>query len=56
MNVLVDFKPDARIKLMDYACFQRACFKILRRQVDLVTREGLKPLINQNVLDHSEVI
>lgn len=41
---------------MAYASIQRELSELLQRPVDLVTRDGLKPLIKQAVLDSAEVV
>jgi predicted nucleotidyltransferase len=46
----------ARLGLMAYAGIQRELSELLQRPVDLVTRDGLKPLIKQAVLDNAQVI
>lgn len=56
VDVLVDFEPSARVGLMALARTQRELSELLQRPVDLVTRDGLKPLIRQAVLDSAEVI
>lgn len=56
VDVLVEFEPQARLGLMAYARIQRELSELLQRPVDLVTRDGLKPLIKQDVLDSAEVI
>ncbi len=56
VDVLVEFEPQARLGLMAYAGIQRELSELLQRPVDLVTRDGLKPLIKQAVLDSAEVI
>jgi predicted nucleotidyltransferase len=56
VDVLVEFEPQARLGLVAYASIQRELSELLGRPVDLVTRDGLKPLIKQAVLDSAEVI
>jgi len=56
IDVLVEFEPEARIGLMAFARTQRALSDLLQHPVDLVTPEGLKPLIKQTVLDSAEVL
>ena len=56
IDVLVEFEPQARLGLMAYAGIQNELSELLQRPVDLVTRNGLKPLIKQDVLDSVEVI
>ncbi|MEW5956656.1 MAG: nucleotidyltransferase family protein [Chloroflexota bacterium] len=56
VDVLVEFEPEARIGLLAFARTQRELSELFQRPVDLVTRDGLKPLIKQAVLDQAEVI
>lgn len=56
IDILVEFEPQAQVGLMAFARIQRELSEILQRTIDLVTPEGLKPLIKQTVLDSAEVI
>jgi len=56
VDVLVEFEPEAHIGLLAFARTQRELSELLQRPIDLVTRNGLKPLIKQTVLDGAEVI
>ena len=56
VDLLVEFEPQARLGLVAYASIQRELSDLLQRPVDLVTRDGLKPLIKEAVLDRAEVI
>jgi uncharacterized protein len=58
IDVLVDFEPNAEqeLTLMELAGMQLELSEILEREVDLVLRNGLKPLIKDEVLTNSEVI
>ena len=56
IDILVDFEPDAVIGLMKFARLQRELSVLLRRTVDLVPKDGLKRLIRDEVLAHSEVV
>lgn len=56
VDVLVEFEPEVRLGLMAYAGIQRELSELFQRPVDLVTRDGLKPLIKQAVLDSAQVI
>jgi hypothetical protein len=56
VDILVDFEPEARIGLLAFARIQRELSELLQRPVDLVTRDGLKWVIRQAVLDSAEVI
>ena len=56
IDVLVEFEPQAQVGLMAFARIQRELSEILQRPIDLVTPDGLKPLIKGSVLDSAEVI
>lgn len=56
VDVLVEFEPDAKIGLLAFARTQRDMSELFQRSVDLVTRDGLKPLIKQTVLADAEII
>lgn len=56
IDVLVEFESEARIGLLAFAGIQRDLSELLQRPVDLVTPEGLKPLIKDQVLNNAEVI
>ena len=55
-DFIVDFLPDARIELFEYVGMQLELEDALGRNVDLVTRDGLRPLIRDRVLSESRVI
>ncbi len=56
VDVLVEFKPQAQVGLMAFARMQRELSELLQRPIDLVTPDGLKPLIKRSVLDSAKVI
>lgn len=56
IDVLVEFEPQVRLGLIAYAGIQNELSVLLQRPVDLVTRDGLKPLIKQDVLNSAEFI
>ena len=51
VDLLVQFEPEARIGLMTYARLQRELSEAIGRPVDLVARNGLKPLVRDEVLN-----
>lgn len=55
-DLLVDFDPDARISLFDFARTQVELEELIGSRVDLVDKKGLKPLIRDEVLAEAEVI
>ena len=50
VDVLVDFEPDAQIGFMALGRIQRELSELLKRKVDLVLRDGIKPIIRDAVL------
>jgi uncharacterized protein len=56
VDVLVEFEPRARIGLMALSRMHRELTSLLERPVDLVPKDGLKPVIRQDVLASTEVI
>lgn len=56
IDLLVEFQPDAHIGLLDYAGLMNELSEVLGRKADLVSKQGLKPLIREDVLAESQVI
>ncbi len=56
IDLLVDFFPDAQIGFMAFSRMQRELTELLHRPVDLVSKNGLKPQIRQNILANLQVI
>jgi len=56
IDLLVDFQPDAPGGLLEYAGLMLDLSELLHRQVDLVEREGLKPLLRKTVLSEARTI
>ena len=54
VDVLAEFEPDAQVGFIALSRMQRELSALLRRSVDLVPREGLKPKIREAVLSHTE--
>ncbi len=55
-DVLIEFEPEAQVGFIALSQMQRELSELLQRPVDLVPREGLKPLIREAVLSSSEVV
>lgn len=51
--MLVSFLPDADIDLVDYAGLMLDLSHLLGRKVDLVSKNGPKPLIRASVLEEA---
>ena len=50
------FLPDADIDLVDYAGLMLDLSHLLGRKVDLVSKNGLKPLIRASVLEEARLL
>lgn len=55
-DLLVDFLPDAGIGLIEYSRMQIDLSEILKTKVDLVSKDGLKPIIRDRVIADAKVI
>ena len=56
VDVLVEFEPDAHVGFLALSRLQRELAALLRRPVDVVPKDGLKPLIRESVLSSAEVL
>ena len=56
VDLLVSFEPAARITFLTLARMQRELEVIMGRPVDLVPRDGLKPIIRSQVLATARVL
>src|ERR1039457_1467997 len=56
IDMLVEFLPDAGIDLVDYAGLMLDLSRLLGRKVDLVSKNGLKPLIRASVLEEARLL
>jgi predicted nucleotidyltransferase len=56
VDVLVEFEPEAHVGFMVLSRLQRELAALLQRPVDVVPRDGLKPLIRESVLSSAEVL
>ena len=56
IDLLVEFLPNAQIDLVDYAGLMLDLSKLLARKVDLVSKNGLKPLIRDSVLEEARLV
>lgn len=56
VDILVEFEPDAEVGFVTLSRMQRELSAILRRRVDLVPKNGLKPLIRESVLSSKEIL
>jgi predicted nucleotidyltransferase len=56
VDLLVSFEPAARVTFLTLARMQREFEALLRRKVDLVPKDGLKPGIRNHVLVTARVL
>jgi len=56
VDVLVEVIADARFSLVDLVAVKDFLEDRLGRPVDVVTKEGLEPLIRDRVLDEAEAV
>jgi predicted nucleotidyltransferase len=56
IDMLVEFLPDAGIDLVEYAGLMLDLSHLLGRKVDLVSKNGLKPLIRASVLAEARLL
>ena len=53
IDLLVEFLPEAEVDLVDHAGLMLDLADLLGRKVDLVSKNGLKPLIRASVLEEA---
>jgi uncharacterized protein len=56
VDLLVSFQPGARVTFATLARMQRELEALLGRKVDLVPKDGLKPVIRDHVLATARVL
>ncbi len=56
IDLLVEFLPDAEADLVDHAALMLDLADLLGRKVDLVSKNGLKPLIRAWVLEEARLL
>lgn len=56
IDLLITFKPDARVGFLALARAQHELEDLLGRKVDLVPKRGLKPAIRDSVLATARVL
>ena len=56
IDMLVEFLPEAGIDLVDYAGLMLDLSHLTGRKVDLVSKNGLKPLIRASVLEEARLL
>lgn len=56
IDLLVEFEPEAKIGFLALSRMQRELSGLFQRPVDLVPKNGLKPLIRDDVLAQAQVL
>jgi predicted nucleotidyltransferase len=56
IDLLVEFLPEAEVDLVDHAGLMLDLAHLLGRKVDLVSKNGLKPLIRASVLEEARLL
>jgi uncharacterized protein len=56
IDLLVEFLPHAKVDLLDHAGLMLDLAQLLGRKVDLVSKNGLKPLIRASVLADARLV
>ncbi len=56
IDLLVEFLPGAQVDLVDHAGLMLDLSQLLGRRVDLVSKNGLKPLIRASVLEEARLL
>jgi len=56
IDLLVEFLPNAEVDLVDYAGLMLDLSRLVGRKVDLVSKNGLKPLIRNSVLEEARLV
>jgi hypothetical protein len=56
IDLLVEFLPDSKIDLVDYAALMLDLSQLIGTKVDLVSKKGLKPLIRASVLKEARLL
>ena len=55
-DFLVEFRPDAYVSLISLGNIQTELENILDSEVDIVPKEGLKPVIRSQVLAEAQIV
>jgi predicted nucleotidyltransferase len=56
VDLLVVFKPEARVGFVTLSRMQRELTELFQRPVDLVPMDGLKPIIRESVLSSAQEV
>lgn len=56
IDILIEFKPDAKIGLFEFVRFQRFLGESTGRKVDLLTPESVSKFFREKILNEAEII
>ena len=56
VDVLIDFEPTARVGLIELERMRQELHLLFKREVDLVTRNGLNPRLKDEILRSARVL
>ncbi len=56
IDVLIEFKPNAKIGLFDFVRLQRFLGEAIGKKVDLLTSESISKFFREKVIGESEII
>lgn len=56
IDLLVDFKPNARVGLLTLSRLRREFERLFERRVDVVPRGSVKPALRKEIEDHATVL
>ena len=56
IDIMVEFKPEARVGIIRFELLAEELSRLAGREVDLVTKRGLKPWVHAEVLKDLRVI
>ena len=56
IDLPVEFEPEARVGLFEFAAMEREFAELLARKVDLVSKRGLKARVRPYVLKDARVV
>jgi hypothetical protein len=56
IDILVEFQSDTRIGLLGFTSLSEELESLVGRKVDLVTKQGLKPLVRPRVLSEAQLV
>lgn len=56
IDILVTFAPEAKVSLFDLVDMADELSDLLGRRIDLVPKQGLKPLIRRSIVESARII